>query len=528
MNDYLISLTSMLKTARLIFLLVVIVSCNQETEFSKLIAGSNTFDLLIINGSIVDGTGSEPYAADLLIRADTIAYIGRVDTTRINYKSAINAKEQVVTPGFIDTHAHGDPLFGDKMDNFIAMGVTTIVLGQDGSHPTRTINGQEFGLVNWMDSLMKKLPQINVAMFAGHASIRRKARVAYEDAPTDDQLKEMGDLLKELLENGCYGISTGLEYIGGMHAKEGELTYLAKIVGENGGIMMSHMRNEDNDQVEQSIDELLKFGQYCSVHASHLKVVYGKGSARANEILNQLESAKNRGINISADIYPYLASYTTIGILFPEWAKTQEQFDLAKVTRREELETYLFNRVNQRNGPEATLMAGNQYAGKTLAQAAEENSISFVDLLMQIGPRGGSGAYFIMEDSLMSTLIGHPITMICSDGSPTMRHPRGHGTFARMIERFVMERDQLSLEEAVRKMTGLPATTVGLEKRGTLKTGNYADILVFSPGEVRENATYLDPFQLASGFNHVIINGIEVIKDGSILDHRPGLLLRRK
>ena len=313
---------------------------------------------------VVDGTGSEPYEADLLIRAGTIAYIGEVDTSLVKATSFINAEGKIVTPGFIDTHAHGDPLFGGEMHNFISMGVTTILLGQDGSHPSKVIDGKEFDLINWMDSLTKKPPQLNVAMFAGHATLRRSAGVDYTDAPSPDQLNQMGEMLSEALENGCYGMSTGLEYVGGMHAKKDELDHLAKILGENDGMMMSHMRNEDDDQVEASIDELLSFGKYCKVHASHLKVVYGKGADRANQIIEKLVAANKEGIQASADIYPYLASYTTIGILFPSWAKTQEQFEQAKSTREEELETYLFNRVNQRNGPEATLMAGNEYAGQ--------------------------------------------------------------------------------------------------------------------------------------------------------------------
>ncbi|MEP1093933.1 MAG: amidohydrolase family protein [Cyclobacteriaceae bacterium] len=231
-------------------------------------------------------------------------------------------------------------------------------------------------------------------------------------------------------------------------------------------------------------------------------------------------------MEVSADVYPYLASYTTIGIVFPEWAKTVEQFEEAKRTRNKELREYLFNRVQKRNGPESTLLAGNQYAGKTLEQAAADLQISFVDLLMQIGPGGGSGAYFIMEDSLMSTLLLHPEAMISSDGSPTMRHPRGHGTFARIIQRYVV-RKQLAIEEAVRKMTALPAKTLGIERRGLLKAGNFADVVVFDPQNIKENATYLDPYRTASGFDEVLMNGISVVKQEAILSPQAGRLLRK-
>jgi len=501
--------------------------CASETAFEKAILNNANFDILIANGNIVDGSGDLPYLADVLIRADTIAYIGKVDTSSISYDSFIDASGKVVAPGFIDVHAHGNALSDTPMDNFLKMGVTTIVLGQDGSHPTANTSGGTVDLVDWMDLLEEKGPAVNVALLAGHATLRREAGVDYADDPTAAQLREMAQNLQAALNAGCYGLSTGLEYVGGMSAKEDELVALAKVVGNDDGIMMSHVRNEDDDKVEQSIEELLRLGEHCKVHVSHMKVVYGKGADRAREILGKLESARDQEIEVSADVYPYLASYTTIGIVFPEWAKTVEQFEEAKRTRNKELREYLFNRVQKRNGPKSTLLAGNQYAGKTLDQAAADLGISFVDLLMQFGPGGGSGAYFIMEDSLMSTLLLHPETMVSSDGSPTMRHPRGYGTFARIIQRYVVERKQLTIKEAVRKMTTLSAKTMGIERRGLLKVGNFADVIVFDPQNVKENATYLDPYQTASGFDEVMVNGISVVKEETVLSPRAGRLLRK-
>lgn len=510
-----------------VFLVLLISSCAPSSEFEKLISDNNNFDLLISNGTIVDGSGDPPYMGDLLIRADTIAYIGKVNSNKVSFSTSIDASGKVVTPGFIDVHSHGNPLSDTPMDNFLKMGVTTIVLGQDGSHPSKDQNGSAIDLPEWMNLLSSKEPQVNVAMLAGHATLRRNAGVSYADDPTETQLIEMKEQLKAALDAGCYGMSTGLEYVGGMAAEEAELVALAKVLGGYDGIMMSHVRNEDDDQVEKSLDELLNLGEHCKVHVSHMKVVYGKGAERANEILQILESARNEDVEVSADVYPYLASYTGIGIVFPKWAKTAEQFNEAKQTRNKELRTYLFDRVQKRNGPSATLLAANEYAGKTLEQAAADLDISFVDLLMQIGPNGGSGAYFIMEDSLMSTFLLDSDVMVSSDGSPTMRHPRGHGTFARIIERYVVERGQLAIEEAVRKMTTLPAATLGIEKRGSLRVGNFADVLVFDPSRVKENATYLDPYQTATGFDEVVLNGIQMIKGDSLVSERSGRLLRK-
>lgn len=483
-------------------------------------------DLIIENGTIIDGSGKEGYASDLVVRADTIAFIGKIRSDTPNNVTRIDASGKVVTPGFIDAHAHGDPLFGAPLDNFLYMGVTTVVLGQDGFHPTRDFYRKPIELTDWMDSLEARGSQLNVVMFAGHSSIRLGVGVNSDSVPSLGQLGEMGDRLKAYLDAGCFGMSTGLEYAAAMSANQAELEHLAEIVGEQNGLMMSHVRNEDEDQIEASLNELISLGEHCRVHASHLKVVYGAGKERANEVLELIDSARAQGIDISVDVYPYTASYTTIGILFPAWAKTEVTWQMSLLGRRTELERYLFDRVNKRNGPEATLLDRNQYAGMTLKEAAESENISFVELLLRLGPSGGSGAYFIMEDSLMSTLLAAENVMVSSDGSPTMRHPRGYGAFARIIDRYVNSRKTFSLEEAVRKMTSLPAQTIGLDKRGVLSTGNYADILVFDPNKFKEKATYLFPFEYAEGIDYMFINGtLSIEKD--IIEAYPGRLLRK-
>jgi N-acyl-D-amino-acid deacylase len=507
-------------------LLCTIIQCTTKSNQSDLSIPSGDYDILIQNGLLSDGTGSNPYFADLLIRGDSIAHIGKINQDLVSYSEVIDATGKIVSPGFIDTHAHGDPLSSTSFENFVRMGVTTILLGQDGSHPS-IYNGTDISLAEWMNQVDKTELQLNIAMLAGHATLRKNAGILYTDQPSEEQLQMMVNDLRSALNSGCYGISTGLEYVGGMSAKQRELESLAEIVGAYDGIMMSHVRNEDDDQIEKSINELLSLGSFCKVHVSHMKVVYGIGKNRAQEILGMLVSAKNKGILVSADVYPYIASYTTIGILFPEWAKTNDQFELAKEDRLDELKDYLVNRVNKRNGPSATLLAGNEYARKTLETASSELNVPFVEVLLQIGPDGGSGAYFIMEDSLMSTFILHPGSMISSDGSPTMRHPRGYGTFARIIERYVIERNQLTIEEAIRKMTSLPANTIGIDKRGIIKVGNYADLLVFDPNKVEERATYLDPYQTAKGFDQVIINGNLVLNEDSLINTNAGQLLKK-
>ena len=227
-------------------------------------------------------------------------------------------------------------------------------------------------------------------------------------------------------------------------------------------------------------------------------------------------------------VYPFTASYTGISILFPEWAKPPNDYQQVIANRRAELEEFLRNKVNQRNGPEATLLGTAPYAGKTLAQLAKEMNKPFEDILIDdIQPGGASGAYFVMNDSLQSRFIADSLVMISSDGSPTSRHPRGHGTFARIIEKFVVQDSVLTLTEAVRKMTSLPAQTMGISDRGTLTVGNKADILVFDPQQVHETATYEDPFQLAKGMNYVIVNGEISLENGELSSQRHGQMLRK-
>ncbi|WP_235861382.1 N-acyl-D-amino-acid deacylase family protein [Pontibacter flavimaris] len=490
----------------------------QENEARNL-----TYDLLLEKATVVDGSGSAPFIANVLIGQDTIALIDS-DTT-ITYKAlkTIPAEGMVVTPGFIDAHAHGDPLKEPEFRNFLAMGVTTICLGQDGfSH-----NNKDMGA--WMDSVDTARPGVNIAMFAGHNSLRVLSGAMYEKQPAEEHLKAMEDLVADAMDAGCFGLTTGLEYNPGYYATSNELNRLAKVVGAKKGLVMSHMRNEDDALVEASIRELLAQGEYCPVHVSHIKVVYGKGKERARQVLQVLDSARQSGTKVTADFYPYTASFTGIAILFPDWAKSPHDYKEVLKTRGEELRTYMRNKVMQRNGPEATLIGTGRYTGKNLAQIAKELNKPFEDVLVDnIGPYGASGAYFIMDEELQEGLLLDPYVMIGSDGSPSMHHPRGYGSFAKVIETYVLGKKVLTLEEAVRKMTGLPAETIGLQKRGLLKPGYKADLLVFNPAEVKENATYAKPDQLATGFQYVLIGG-KVVKEGErFTEERAGKVLRKQ
>jgi len=243
--------------------------------------------------------------------------------------------------------------------------------------------------------------------------------------------------------------------------------------------------------------------------------------------LEILANARQSGIEVTADMYPYSASYTGIDIVFPLWSKTRQQFEVARVERHDELRDYLRDRVNRRNGPQSTLLGSDPYTGKTLAELARELEMPFEDVLIDvIGPDGASAAYFVMNDELQSRLFTDPYVGVCSDGSPSGFHPRGHGTFARIIEQYVQRDQLLTIEEAVRKMTSFAAEVLGITDRGVVQAGMVADLIIFDPSRVRENATYSAPLQLAGGFDVVIVNGKVARENGQLASELFGMVLR--
>mgnify|MGYP003790400293 CR=1 FL=1 len=502
--------------------LVFLQACAEKSP--PFLEAYESIDLLIENGQVLDGLGSSAISADVVVVDNQIVFVGDALFTdndiESRIKRRIDAKGRTVAPGFIDLHSHGDPLETPEFENFLAMGVTTITLGQDGSSP------KVADLAEWLEQVENHGIATNLAMFVGHGTLRTLSGIGRTPVPDPKDLERMLKMLDVSLKT-TFGMSTGLEYNPGLNAEREELQALAEVVGRNDRMIMSHMRNEDDDQLENSIAELLEQGQHARVHVSHLKSVYGKGSQRADEILAILASARESGIQITAEMYPYSASYTGIGIIFPVWAKTTEQFEVAKVERRDELAEFLRNRVERRNGPEATLLGTDPYTGKTLAEVAHELEMPFEDVLIdEIGPQGASGAYFVMNDELQTRILTDPYVGVCSDGRISGFHPRGHGTFAKIIEQYVVKDKILSLPEAVRKMTSFAASILGITDRGIVREGMVADLIVFDPARVHAVATYPEPLQLALGFDIVIVNGKIAREDGQRVNGLFGEVLR--
>ena len=500
------------------FLLLLILACQPKENLPE-----GDFDILITNGQIVDGSGSSAYLADILINGDSISYIGKVDLSRIAAERTIDATGKHITPGFIDLHAHGNPLNNPDFSNFLAMGVTSIILGQDG------FSGSTSDLSTWFDQIDSISTGVNIGTFVGHSTLRRLSGTNYDSVPSLEDFGTMKSILKNSMQQGALGLSTGLEYTPGTFAQADELHQLAEVVGNNGGIVMSHMRNEDDAFMESSIRELLEQGRYCPVHISHIKVVYGKGQARANELLALLDSARKSGLTITADQYPYNASYTGIAIVYPSWAKPPNNFELVLKTRKAELLSFLEKRVIQRNGPSSTLIGSGSWQGMTLQDVADSLDKPFPEVLIEhFPPESVSGAYFVMDKELQEALLLDSLTTVASDGSPTMHHPRGYGSFTKVLRQALNNEIGISLEEAVFKMSGLPASIIGIKNRGLLKVGMKADVLVLDTAKVNAPASYQNPLKLATGVEFAFVNGEITIDESQFTSKMNGRILKKE
>ncbi len=469
--------------------------------------------LLIRDVRVVDGTGAPALAADVLVRGDRIERIGRIAAGAVRGARIVEGGGRVLAPGFIDLHVHGDPTTQSYVSH-LAMGATTVVLGQDGSSPVAG-DGPAGSIQAWFDALERAMPDINVATTSGHGSLRRQAGI--DDGtrvPSAAHLARMAALLEADLAAGAFGMSTGLEYVPGIYASPGEIAPLGRVLARHDAVATSHLRSEDEDRVDAAIREHIEASRPARTHISHLKVVHGKGAGRAERTLAGLQRMRESGIPLTADGYPYLASYTGIGILFPEWALPPTDYAGVLADRRDELHAWVEQRMLHRGGPDALLFGTGPHAGRTLAQVAQADGRPWPEVLLALGPRGGQAAHFVMDKDLQARILVDPHVAIASDGSPRGRHPRGHGTFAAWIEDFVVNERRVSLEEGVRKATGLPARILGLQERGTIRTGAIADLVLFDPARVRSRADYADPYALAEGFDLVLLNGQPAYQDG--------------
>jgi N-acyl-D-aspartate/D-glutamate deacylase len=492
-------------------------------------ASDATYDLWIRNGTVIDGTGRDRVQADVLVSGDNIVYVGAVDSA-VKARRTIDARGKVVTPGFIDLHSHGDAT-KESFINFLAQGITTVVLGQDGDtalaegYPVPSLTAWRAGIANptsatkepvtlaqWMRLLDARGSEVNVATLSGHGSLRTIAGVGNAPVPTTEQMATMKEILRSDLAAGAFGLSFGLEYAPGRYSLAAEQKELGDLVGRQGGVVMSHMRSEDFDKIGAAVDELLQIDAH--VHVSHLKIVAGRRADEANAVLEQLSRARAGGKAVTGDVYAYMASASDLRFLYPEWARSEEDYEAAVKQRRPELEAHLRKRVEERNGPEAILIVGGKYADQRLSQIAAALGKPYEKVIIdELGYGGPPQAHFLMSEAVQNVFIRADQVGISTDGGPGMNHPRSADSFIKVLEQHVGAPPKMSLERAIHKMSGLGAEILGID-RGVLAPGRKADIVVMSPDRLQSHATWTQTTLRPTGLDVIVVNGEVAFENG--------------
>ncbi len=503
-------------------------------------AQTKDFDLLIKNGRIVDGTGNPWFTADIAIKNGHIADIGHFAAERA--ARMIDANNNIVAPGFIDVHTHieGSITRLPSAENFLQMGVTSVVTGNCGS--------SELPLSAWFQSLEKTGISINVASLVGHNTIRHAGMNGdFDRAPTAEELQRMRDLTAQAMRDGAVGFSTGLEYVPGTYAKTDEIAALAKIAAAHGGLYATHMRNEDAT-VEQSIKESLEVGLQagCPVQISHFKISSRSRWGASAITVKMVEDARARGQQVTVDQYLYPASSTGIGILFPSWIFADGKLNerLQDKATHERIVREMIEKANKGGFQDfsfayvASHRANLNFNGKNIAEITmltrKESTINAqaeqaIDILLA---GGASMVLQKMSEADVERIFRQPFTMIASDAgvldanSDSSPHPRGFGNNARVLSEYVRKRNLVTIEEAIRKMTSLPAQTFHLWDRGLLRPGMAADVIIFDEKAVTDRATFQQPKQFPTGIEFVLVNGQIVIEKGKHSGERAGQILR--
>ena len=503
---------------------------------------NSSCDILIINGKIIDGTGNSWYYGNVAIKDGKIIAIGR----EVNMPAAktIDARGLIVAPGFIDVHTHleDDEAKNPNATNFILDGVTTCITGNCGSSAT------DIGkYLRYIDSL--KL-SINVAALIGHNDVRKAVMGRANRDATPEEMSRMEQIVDKAMQDGAVGFSTGLIYIPGTYTKTPEIVALAKIAARYNGVYASHMRDE-GDSVTQAIEEALTIGREAKipVEISHFKLSGQQNWGRSKETVPMIEAARREGIEVTIDQYPYTASSTSISTLLPDEVLADGQDSIkARLQRldiRKQVTDHIIARLKKRklkhlsyavvaNYPPDTSYNGKSIEEINLAMGrrhkVKEEAKTVMDLMMN----GGASAVFHgMSEEDVKRIMQYPFNMFASDASIRvlgvgMPHPRGYGTNARVLGKYVREEKVLSLEEAIRRMTSLPALKFQLKDRGLLREGYAADIVIFDEKEVQDLSTFDNPHAYSKGFRVVIVNGVLTVENGQHLGVRAGRALRRQ
>ena len=496
-------------------------------------AQSDSVDVLIRGGSVVDGTGTAPRRADVAIRGDRIIFVGTASTAHFRAGRTIDASGLVVAPGFIDAHTHTqeDLSSPDRRSNvdYLMQGVTTVATGNDGS--------SALDIAKTLDSWDHSGIGTNAALFIGEGSVRGHVMGMSDAKPTSAQLDSMRALIARGMDGGAIGMSTGLYYAPGSYASTEEVIALAKVAAEHGGIYDTHLRDESSYTVGL-IGAVIGREAHIPIHISHIKALGTDVWGQSDTVIALIKRARADGVNVSACQYPYTASGTSIGAaLLPRWAEAGGRDSLlariADSATHVRLVTEMTNNLRRRDGAAALLITGTpprgsdrNVRGKTLAQVATAQHVSPIDAALEIIKDGdASAASFNMKESDIDNFMVQPFVMTCSDGSGG--HPRKYGTFPRKLHDYVYTRHLLTISQAVHVSSALTAETLGLAERGTLAPGKYADVIVFDPKTVADRSTYDQPTLLATGMRYVFVNGKAAVDGGTYTGALNGHALRR-
>jgi len=510
------------------------------------------FDVLIKNGRIVDGSGSPGFIADLAIKGDRIAQIGKL--TNATATRVIDARGLVVAPGFIDMLGQSETyvLIDPRAMSKVMMGVTTEVTGEGESIAPinqRQIQEQEdflkrFNLtIDWqtLDQYFKRLERqrsgVNLATFVGATQVREYV-IGFDDRPpTAAELEQMKQLVAQAMRDGALGLSTSLQYVPARFAKTDEIVELAKVAHQFGGINATHQRSEAN-ALDQSLAEVFQIARQAQIPVEiwHLKTAYKKNWGRMPEVLEKIGRARAEGLDISADIYPYIAGSTSLSACLPPWALEGGVEKVLPRLRDPETRQRLKREISADStdweniylgsgGPGGVLVSAvvnrdlDSLQGKRISQIAEEQKKDPLDALFDLllADRAQTSAiYFMMTEADMNAAMRAPFVSFCTDSGAratdgplagSKSHPRGWGSYPRILGHYVREQKLLSLESAIHKMTGAPAARVGMRDRGLLKTGLFADVTIFDPARVIDRATFENPNQYPEGIQYVLVNG---------------------
>ncbi len=497
------------------------------------------YDLVIVNGSVIDGTGAPARRADIAVKDGRIARVGAIEGTS---KDRIDAAGLVVAPGFIDVHTHADDVADHPLaENFIRMGVTLVVAGNCGS--------SALSIGDALTRIRDTGIAVNFATLVGHNTVRMAVMGREDRYSTLGELNRMKALVFKGMADGAVGFSTGLQYVPGTYARNNEIVELARVAANQGGLYATHMRNEGT-RLDEAVAESIRVARLIGgvrVQISHLKVDSPSRWGASTAALKLIDEAIGRGLKIGADQYAYTAGSSSLDIRFPAWsleggeARVRQRLDDPPTWARikTEMQQLLAERgfndlswatvATYRPDPSLGGLSMKDVAVKLVGDASADAQLEAARLLMRTG--GATMVYHFMSEDDIARIMRHPMVSIASDSGVIdagvgVPHPRGYGNTARVLGVYVRERKIISLEDAVRKMTSLPAAHFAFPGRGVIREGAAADLVVLDPARVRDTATFEAPHAYPEGIPHVVVNGVPVVRDGKVTGERAGQVIR--